>query len=502
MKEFETRIVDIDFESATIVMNVHDASEIHAEVGDRVKLIADGRELTVNVALSDSMVGRGEIGIPKRLSKLINLSDGESIILDTAPSTPALEHVRKKMRGEELSRDEISIIVQSIVKGELSPIEIAAFILAQYFNGMSDREIEALTISMAESGEKLRFNEETYDKHSIGGVPGNKVSLLVVPIVAASGLLIPKTSSKAITSPSGTADTMEVLAPVCFTIDEFKEIVEHVKGAIVWGGGLNIAPADDIIIKVEHPLMVDPTPQMIASILAKKLAVGVNNMVLDIPVGKGCKVQSMNEAEELASRVIKIGKKLGIKIQCGITYGGQPVGYTVGPSLEAKEALEALMGSGPMSLIEKATSLAGILLEMGGKAGVGQGYSVAKSILENGRALSKMREIIAAQGGDPNIKPEEIPVGNYTAAVKAESGGYVVEVDNEAVKLIARAAGAPADKGAGVVLRFKRGYKVSKGDTLLEIYSGSEHRLSKALELAYSLIPVRVEGMLLGRISE
>ncbi|MEM3465757.1 MAG: hypothetical protein QW566_04710, partial [Candidatus Jordarchaeales archaeon] len=158
------------------------------------------------------------------------------------------------------------------------------------------------------------------------------------------------------------------------------------------------------------------------------------------------------------------------------------------------------MGGGPMSLVEKAVSLSGILLEMSGKAEVGQGQVIAKDILRSGKALIKMKEIIDAQGGNPHVKPDDVPIGEYIAVVKAENDGYVVDVDNEAVKLIARAAGAPTDKGAGIVLRFKRGYKVSKGDALLEIHSGSEYRLSKAVELASSLIPVRVEGMLLGRV--
>lgn len=500
MKLFEVRVLDLDFENSTIIMNLDDAEELHVTLGNRVRITVDEREAIANVSFSRSLVARGEIGVCGSLVKLLGVSGGEQAVLEVVTSHPALEHIRKKMRGEELNYNEVSAIIQSIAKGELSSAEIAVFVLAQHFKGMSDREIEALTVSMAESGERLRFKEKVYDKHSVGGVPGNKVSLLIVPIVAASGLFIPKTSSKAITSPSGTADTMEVLAPVIFTVEEFREIVERVRGAIVWGGGLNIAPVDDIIIRVEHPLMIDPFPQMIASILAKKLAVGVDNMVLDIPIGRGCKAQSKADAEELAAKFIKIGGKLGIKLQCGITYGGQPVGYTVGPALEAREALEALMGGGPMSLVEKAVSLAGILLEMGGKAEVGQGQVVAKDILKSGKALMKMKEIIDAQGGNPHVKPDDVPVGEHVAVVKAENDGYVVDIDNEAVKLIARAAGAPTDKGAGIVLKFKRGYKVSRGDALLEIHSGSEYRLSKAVELASSLIPVRVEGMLLGRV--
>ncbi len=238
--------------------------------------------------------------------------------------------------------------------------------MEEEFHGMSMDEVEYLTRAMVETGITIDFARPCYDKHSIGGVPGNKVTLLIVPIVAAAGLLIPKTSSRAITSPSGTADTMNVLANIEFTASELKEMALKAGGTIVCGGKVGLAPADDILIRVEYPLCIDPRGQMRASIMAKKLAVGADFIVIDIPVGLGAKVETTEDARKLAQSFMELGDRLKVRVQCGITYGGQPVGHTIGPALEAREALLALQGKGPASLIEKSTALTGMLLEVGG----------------------------------------------------------------------------------------------------------------------------------------
>lgn len=212
--------------------------------------------------------------------------------------------------------------------------------------------------------------------------------------------MIPKTSSRAITSPSGTEDTMSVLAPVDFSAAELKQAALKAGGTVVWGGSLHLAPADDVFIRIEHELRIDPESQMTASIIAKKLAVGADFIVLDLPVGHESKLSSSDEGQRLSFKFIDIGAKLGVIVRCGNTYGGQPIGYAMGPALEAREPLEALEGKGPTSLIEKSTALPGLLLELGAKAAQGEGQELAREILSSGKALKRMREIINAQGGD------------------------------------------------------------------------------------------------------
>lgn len=454
------------------------------------------------LSVVEGIIPHGEAILSLELRGALGIQSGVEVAVSLAGRPKSFEAIRKKMRGEELTPEEIRAIVFDAANYELGELEIAAFLLAQEFKGMNMNEIVALTKAMVEAGSTVDFGRPVYEKHSIGGVPGNKVSLLIVPIVASLGVFIPKTSSRAITSPAGTADTMEVLAPVEFDVDEYKEVALKAGGCIVWGGKLGLAPVDDIFIRIEHPLSIDPRSQMLASIFSKKLAVGIRGLVMDIPTGKGAKVEDLKEAEALASQFIELGRRFDVRVQCGITYGGQPVGHAVGPALEAREALEALAGRGPASLIEKATSLAGLLLELAGVVPKGSGQDAAKEALRTGRALEKIKQIIEAQGGDPEVKPEDIPVGEYVAEIRAPADGYVTQVDNAGIVAVATLAGAPTEKGAGVLLHAKQGYKVKKGDVLMEIHAERESKLTEAYEAAIRLRPITVEGMLLRRVPE
>ncbi|HDI02246.1 MAG TPA: thymidine phosphorylase, partial [Ignisphaera sp.] len=389
--------------------------------------------------------------------------------------------------------------IQDVVSGALGEAEIAAFIASEEAIPLSNEELTALIKAIARSGYVIEWNEPAYDEHSIGGVPGNsKVAMLAVPIVASTGVLIPKTSSRAITSPAGTADTMEVLTRVDLSPSEIKEIARKTRGVLVWGGALNIAIADDIFVEIERRIMVDPPSQMVASILAKKVAMGISGLVIDIPVGKGAKVQDHSDAERIAGLFIGQCGRLGIKTKVVLTFGGEPIGKTVGPALEAAEALQTLIsGRGSHSLVDKAIAIAGQVLELSGRVEAGKGDYIAREILEHGKAYQKMKEIIEAQGGNPNIKPSDIPIGQYTYTFTSPIEGAVTNIDNIAITLIARAAGAPLDKGAGIRFHVKIGYRVRKGDPLFTIHSSSEARLDEAIKLAELYNPVLVEGMVL-----
>ena len=412
-----------------------------------------------------------------------------------------IELIKKALDGKRLTKDEMKRIISDALAGKLPDVAIAAFIVRQYIKPLSTDEIADLTFAMVETGATVDFGPYTVDKHSIGGVPGNKVSLLIVPIIASTGLRIPKTSSRSITT-IGTADTFEVLAKVDFSLDEVVEIVKKTNGCIVWGGALNTAPADDLFIqKVESVLRIDPISQLLASILAKKVAMGVRYLVIDIPQGRGTKAETMEAAITLSRMFVDLGQKLGMHLEAAITYGDQPIGHTVGPALEAKEALMTLEGNWvSTSLVEKASGLSGILLEMTGRVPPNRGAEVAKEILKSGKALKKMKEIIEAQGGDPNIKSDDIPLGQYTADVEAPADGYVVSIDNRAIMAIVRAAGAPRDKEAGVYIHRKGGRYVKKGEPVMTIYSNNEARLDEALSLARTLEPIVIEGMIRRRV--
>lgn len=502
MVKLRAKIIDLEVGKRMVLLHEKDAQEIGTLAHDWVKIASGKQKTDAFVDTTKTYLNQGEIGIFRDAQEEFKVKENALVAVSLAKPPESIKSIHKKMSGCPLNKEEYHTIMQDVVNHKLSDVQIAAFLLAEEYQSLTMDEIEYLTRAMVETGTVMDFDRPCCDKHSVGGVPGNKVTLLIVPIVASAGLLIPKTSSRAITSASGTADTMEVLANVEFDAAELKKMVLRTSGAIVWGGTLGMAPADDLLIRVEHPLNIDPFGQMLASILSKKLSVGADHVVIDIPVGPEAKVKTTEDARRLAKSFVELSERFNMHLQCGITYGGQPVGHMVGPALEAREALLALEGKGPASLVEKSTALAGILLEMGLAAQPGQGKDMAKDILTSGKASKKMCEIIEMQGGNPKTLPEDIAVGQNRAELKAPCDGFVTNVSNNAITAIARAAGAPREKGAGVALRWKRGYKVKKNDVLLEIYAERSTKLNDAYSLALSLNPVTVEGMLLHKVPE
>jgi len=497
-----TRIMDIANKGALI--HIEDAHNLGVHDGDRIEIINDtaGTAVQAHVDTTTTLIEKGIIGVYRPTAEPLKAGDGITLEVREADRPISLSFVKKKMDGESLTKDEIFTIVQDIVNDTLSPGEISAFITAGYINGISPDEVEWLTRAMVDTGERISFvSHPIVDKHSIGGVPGNKISLLVVPIIAAAGLKIPKTSSRAITGPAGTADLMEVLAPVNFSAAEVQQMTEKVGGTIVWGGATNIAPADDRIIKHEYPLRIDARGQMLASVMAKKYAVGADLVVIDIPVGENTKAPTKAEGQRLARQFVDLGERLGIEVECALTYGESPVGHAIGPKLEVREALSVLEGATePGSLIQKSLAIAGIALEMAGKAARGHGAEMAETILRNGAALSKLKEIIEIQGGDPAVTAGSIEPGEHRFVVRAPERGYVIELNNSSLVAIARAAGAPHDPGAGLEIHAKKGAKVNKGDPIFTIHADRSWRLDKAVEVGRRLMPVVVEGMLLDRL--
>ncbi|MEM0378421.1 MAG: AMP phosphorylase [Thermosphaera sp.] len=492
-------VLDLNFGKPTIIINDKDAQELGITPGNILMVIHGDKQRTGVAVTTRTMTTAGAILISSELAQAIGLKGDESVGLKPLSIPPSFPALKRRLKGERLEESDYREIVRDIVSGVYGEAEIAAFLVSQLFYEPSEDELTYLIKAMVETGSRIVFEEPASDVHSVGGVPGNsKVALITVPIVAASGLLIPKTSSRAITSPAGTADTVEVLARVDLTIDEIKEIVKKTKGVLAWGGRLNLAPADDIFVNIERRLAIDPIYQMVASILSKKIAMGIERLVIDIPTGRGAKVQEVSKADEMAGVFIRQASKMNVNIRVAVTYGGQPIGMTTGPALEAREALSALMtGKGSRSLVDKAILLAGLVLELGGRVPQGAGEDVAREIFLSGKAYEKFKQIIEAQGGDPSVKPDEIPVGKHSYTLTSPIEGAVTHLDNAAISTLARACGAPYDKGAGVQLHAKVGYRVNKGDPLITLYSNSASRLETAINLISQYHPVIVEGMLL-----
>jgi len=494
------RDYDLDSKIMRVVLHDDDCLEIGVKEGERVRI--DGvKSYVVAVNKSDTLVKRGEVLVPKSVMDKIGGKDGMEVNVVFSPSPESVKSIRKKMDGQRLTKDEISAIIEDIVEARLSLIEESAWLTALYINGMDVDEIADMTTAMVDTGDRVVFDRTpVFDFHSVGGVPGNKVTPIVVSIVAAAGLMLPKTSSRAISSACGTSDFVETFCEVEMDAAKLKRISEEVGGVLAWGGSMNLAPVDDMLIKIEYPLNINPRAQMLASIMSKKMAIGATHLLMDIPTGPGTKVKTIEEARAYVHDFMELGNRLGINVECAITYGDQPVGNAVGPGLEARECIRILEGMGhPSSVVEKACELAGIILEMGG---IPRGADEARRILDSGEALKKFREIVAAQGGKPDIKSDDIAIGKHMLQVVSTKAGYVHHIKNKDIVQIARAAGAPGDKGAGLLILKKKGQRVEKGDVLMEIYADVESKCQRAKDMAINLVPLEIEGMLIEKVSK
>ncbi len=424
----------------------------------------------LNIVDDEHCLAPDELGLSEQTFRQLGAEEGAAVTIDHAIPPGSLEAVHKKIAGEPLDRDAFFQICEDIVNNRYSKIEIAAFLVACAESGMERDEMLFLTEAMVETGERLEWGESlVVDKHCIGGIPGNRTTMLIVPIVAAHGMLMPKTSSRAITSPAGTADTMETLCKVDLKPEALRRIVQQQRGFIAWGGRARLSPVDDILISVERPLSLDSRGQMIASILSKKIAAGSTHLLIDIPVGPSAKVRSQAEALQLRKLFEYVGDRSGLVIEVVITDGSQPIGNGVGPALEARDVLQVLQNDprAPIDLKEKGLQLAGRILEFDPDVRGGQGYRLARDLLESGRAWKKMQDIISAQGA--RAEPPKAATLQHT--VEAPRDGVVTAIDNLRIARIARLAGAPMDKAAGVDLHKKLHDHVSKGEPIYTLHA-------------------------------
>ena len=438
--------------------------EIHPEGGGPLILAV------LNVVDDASITAPDELGLSEQAFAQLGATAGTLVQIAQARPPESLDAVHRKIHGQRLAPSAYRAIAEDIAHNRYSKIEMSAFVVACAQGGLERDEVLSLTEAMIASGERLDWGEPlVVDKHCIGGVPGNRTSLVVVPIVAAHGLLFPKTSSRAITSPAGTADTMECLAKVSLEPRQLREIARLERGFLAWGGTARLAPADDVLIAVERPLSLDSPGQMVASILAKKVAAGSTHLVIDIPVGPSAKIRHERDALQLRKLFEYVGDCLGLHLEVLLTDARQPIGRGIGPVLEARDAMQVLSNDplAPADLREKSLLLAGQLLELDPTVRGGTGHALARDLLASGRALAKMEAIIEAQGANP--APPAL--GTLRHEVPAAADGIVTAIDNRQIARIARLAGAPLDPGAGVDLYRRLGEPVRAGEALYAIHA-------------------------------
>jgi len=424
----------------------------------------------LNIVDDNKLIQSDQLGLSEQLYQQLGLPEGTHVSISHAITPESLKYIHKKIAGHLLHDEAYLAICEDIVANRYSKIEIAAFLVGCATSGMEREEIFGLTQAMVATGETLNWGtRQVVDKHCIGGIPGNRTTMLVVPIIAAHGMFMPKTSSRAITSPAGTADTMEVLAQVTLDPEKMDKVLEQEGAFVVWGGNARLSPVDDILITVERPLSMDSPGQMIASILSKKIAAGATHLLIDIPIGESAKVRKQADAIKLRKLFEYIGDLIGLHIGVVITDGEQPIGRGIGPVLEAQDVMKVLERdpNAPFDLREKSLQLAGRILEFDPDIRGGQGYHLARDLLDSGRALEKMKSIISAQGKTD----KHYQAGKLRHDVYVDNSGIVNSIDNLKIANIARLAGAPMDKQAGIYLHKKVNDTVRKGDVLYTIYA-------------------------------
>lgn len=466
-----------------------DAKILKVYPSSRIRIRHGGLSCLAIVDVVTGLFKPGNIALSSEVLQILPHAKNNHVEVNFAERPESSMIIQKKIISKRYSEKEIKTIVSDIVNNALTEAEISYFVSDVYRNSLSLEETVYLTKAIAETGKKLSWgSKKIADKHSIGGIPGNRTTPIVVAICAAAGIIMPKTSSRAITSAAGTADVIESIARVDFKSDELQRIVKKTGACLAWGGALGLAPADDKLIQVEKMINLDPEAQLIASILAKKLAIGSTHVLIDIPYGLGAKV-SYDRAKKLARKFQTMGKLLKLHIRTVLTEGSHPIGNGIGPILEIQDVLAVLrQEEHPLDLEKKAVFLAGNVIELIGKASPGKGIAKARAILSSGAALHKFTEIIEAQHGHIN----HLPRAPLTKNIRAHKSGTIINFENRAINYLGRLVGSPEDKTAGIYLIKHVNSQVKKGDIVLTLHAESSEKLSEAVRSLDHMNPITI----------
>ncbi|HEY9132862.1 MAG TPA: thymidine phosphorylase family protein [Dyella sp.] len=471
------------------VIYLHEDSSICRSEGfgaySRVQICMGERRILARLNMvRGALLKPDEAGLSESAWRALAPRAGETAMFSHPATVESLSLVRAKIHGQVLRREDFEVIVRDIADRRYSMLELAAFVTACADNHLALEEVGALTGAMVSSGARVRWpHAMVVDKHCIGGLAGNRTTPILVAIVTSLGLIMPKTSSRAITSPAGTADTMEMLAPVDLSLQHMRETVERTGGCVAWGGSIGLSPVDDMMISIERALDIDGEGQLVASVLSKKIAAGSTHVLIDVPVGPTAKVRDHAEARSLADCLTRVAGDFGVHVRCLFTDGSQPVGRGVGPGLEAHDVLAVLQGlsSAPMDLRERAISLAAALLELSGAAGQGaRAVAMATQALNSGAAWRQFQAICEAQGGMrvPGWAAHQYPF-------RSTHAGCVLSIDNRRLSRVAKLAGAPKSPLAGLMLHVRLGDRVDMDQPIFTVHAQTRGELAYAMEYVH-----------------
>jgi AMP phosphorylase len=470
-----------DKTSLEVYINKETADKSGIKEGDLIDLSFATLETGAIAVITDTLVEINEVGLPASLWTMHPVSSEELVALDVQGQAKSIHYIRKKILGQALNYEEIREIMYDIAKRRLSPVEMTYFASASYSPGFSEEEMHYLTKGMAETGTIMDFKkmgEFVVDKHSIGGLPSKGITPVLVSIMASMGFIIPNTSTRAITSPAGTSDILETMMPVGLTEQEIYDVVKKTNGCLVWGGGLDLAPADDILIQIERPLHVESYDKFIVSITAKKIATGVTHLILDIPYGTGTKVPE-SDVPVVAGAFEKLCAKFGIKVFVYKRTSRGVDGNGIGPILEARDVLWILERDSrrPLGLENLAIDMAARLIELTGKYNYEEAFKQIREHLESKKALRKFWEIARAQGAKVEMKGDDMIPGTYSYDIPASKSGTIERYDPHAIVVMTKALGAPYVKKAGIFIHHQPGDTVKAGDIVATLHADSQNRL-------------------------
>lgn len=473
------------------ILNDKTAKKMNVFVDDRIE-ISNGKKIYTMIDIFPRLVRKNEIGLSHELSRVLKLKNGSIVEVSASEFSDASFLIKKKINGEALDRKELEFLISEIVHNNLSSAEIAFFTAAEKLNGMNFEETINLTKAMVKTGAKLKWRGKCVaDKHCIGGIAGNRTTPIVVAICASIGITLPKTSSRAITSASGTADVIETISNVELSLRKISSVVSKTGACLAWGGSLGLAPSDDKIIQIERLLSLDIEPQLLASIMSKKISAGAKHILIDIPYGKGAKIKDIERARKLGRKFKKIGDRFRLKMKIVYTDGVQPVGNGFGPVLEMIDVLKVLQNGGPEDLKQKSLDLSVELIKI---CGIKNAKKKAEEALSSGKAYEKFKDIINAQNGKKNFdeKVANLKLAKFKKIIRAKRTGDITVISNKGINSLCRVLGTPETISAGVYLHKHIG-NIKKGEPLITLYTESKTKMKDALKFIKEFKPIEIK---------
>ena len=494
----KVQLLDIkDGERLIVLLNPKQAMAFGINLNNKVQLTkANGEYIVADVSLSEAVL-EGSVAICADISEKLNFENNELVAVSLAESSStSYEAIRKKMKGETISYDEMFAIIKDISENKLDDTMMTYYVASSFFYPTTDEEMYQTAKAMAECGVMFKYpkGEIIADKHCIGGVPWNETTMILIPLIASLGIKIPKNFSKSITSPAATGECVNVLMNINFNKEGIEKLVKDQNCCLVRWGGLDLAPADDKLIKVQYPLSMQSRAKVVSSIMAKKYAMGVTHSLIDIPVGPTAKVSSMKEAKDWKKKFEYVGKKLWMKMSVQITEANEVIGNGVGAVMQVREVLRILQQHPERAadLENKVIFLASKIIEEVGLAKGKEAVKLATHQLVSWAAWEKMQAIIQAQGGNPEVNSEALPLGKHTFDIIAEKDWVLKMIDLHDINAVCRKLGCPVIDQAGLYLYKKTGDKIKKGEVICKLYAQDEVKLKHGIERWKEISPLHI----------